>query len=423
MNLSPSYICGNNDAYIRSPLSFLIFIWLPLAVGNIDFLSLHPVLLPIQQLIIIFVYFSALLSFLSFFFLTRSVVFVFVFSSLLFLSLAFSYFSFGQVLQTASFSLMVVWAYILSSRVEFLLLVTYLDKLFRMFFVVSVIYSLIFYSDSFAYVNDVFSIDSFFDHKNTYGRFLFFAVFFLCFARYLGYREGNYRSLMLDKQFYFWLVIYFVFIFLTFSRTALFMSVFSVVFILFGSLIEKLSSFRYLFFVFFFLIFLSIGASFSFGWLYFENIGSALDCLMINQEYCLPLTGRATIWYNALQDLIYDGNLYFGYGLGYYFSVLSPLRLSGIGLGPFLPSDSHNGYVDLLLNFGVFGGFFLFLFLANLLLNLHKIDGVQRVFVVFFVFVFLLFNVTESFFVKSTNFTNFLLYYCFFLVLIGRYKS
>ena len=125
------------------------------------------------------------------------------------------------------------------------------------------------------------------------------------------------------------------------------------------------------------------------------------------------LTGRLTIWDFVLEHA-HGIHFWFGYGLDNFwtserFSLIGPME----GMGDFYPEDSHNGYMDVLVQGGVVGVALyalIFVFLIKALLS-SKFSFEEYVIAFTFIMLFLVSNLTESYTTKSTNIVNFLFVY------------
>lgn len=143
------------------------------------------------------------------------------------------------------------------------------------------------------------------------------------------------------------------------------------------------------------------------------DLFSGQDGISIYGKF-LSLTGRLTIWEFALTHLS-DMHFWFGYGLdGFWtrenFYLLGPIQ----GMGDFFPEDSHNGYIDIIMQGGLLGavlyGVIFYLIIKSLVRN--DCFGFKEMVVCFaFLALFLLSNITESYTTKSTNVMNFLFVY------------
>lgn len=125
------------------------------------------------------------------------------------------------------------------------------------------------------------------------------------------------------------------------------------------------------------------------------------------------LTGRLTIWDFVLEHTR-GIHFWFGYGLDNFwtserFSLIGPME----GMGEFYPEDSHNGYMDVLVQGGIIGVVIyvsIFIFLMRSLFN-SKFSLEECVIAFSFIMLFLVSNLTESYTTKSTNIINFLFVY------------
>ena len=129
--------------------------------------------------------------------------------------------------------------------------------------------------------------------------------------------------------------------------------------------------------------------------------------------YFVSLTGRVTIWDFVLENLT-GVQAILGYGLDNFwtyerFNVIGPMQ----GMGDFYPHDSHNGYVDLLVQGGWLS---VLVYIAMMMLVAYYFVrgglSLQEKLCVFGVFaLFFVSNLTESYVTKSTNIVNFLFVY------------
>ena len=141
------------------------------------------------------------------------------------------------------------------------------------------------------------------------------------------------------------------------------------------------------------------------GWVGFYHVGSHLDGMQVFGVH-LPLSGRATIWTAVVSHIEQARAWWFGFGYRVYFDTIGPLRLRGIGLGPdFVPNDPHNGYLDILLNFGWIGIAFFSVWIGRYVFLIYRLRGNKQLQLFASVFIVLLLagNLTESYFVKTTN--------------------
>jgi O-antigen ligase len=115
-------------------------------------------------------------------------------------------------------------------------------------------------------------------------------------------------------------------------------------------------------------------------------------------------TGRGVIWDALYYDLIFFDEITFGYGYGSYF---------GVGIIPFVLDDkysflqyissAHNGYLELLLQFGVVGSSVIFVFLILSMLKSNNIYLHTALIIPIF------HNVTESTIFRDANMAWFLM--------------
>jgi O-antigen ligase len=399
----------------RNLVYFVLFIWTPLAVGNFDFIGQYGVAsMSIQHLLILF----SLISGTCVAFTKRAINFPkYSFYSFIlyigFSSLVLNI-SFYTLFQFILLCLSIIWAYSLVSYLSIRDFISITSSVVTIWVFLSILYSLIFNSNSFSYVNDIYSMSSFYDHKNTYGRFLLIGVIFHFLNRF--YNKDSSGFIFLSVVF-----IYVTLIYLSKSKTSLglffiFLFLYSVVsksYLSLGSLRKYMTLAISLFCL---LIVILVNS----GFMYFQNIGSALDCLSIGDYICIPTTGRATIWDTALRDAFLDSNYIFGYGSNGFYRYFADVRLTNIGLGDFIPHDSHNGYIDFFLSYGIVGSVFLVIAVVIIFINTGKTSE-SLLFTFVFLMLIIIYNLTESYFTKSTNYILFMFF--FLLVSCKRINS
>jgi O-antigen ligase len=147
-------------------------------------------------------------------------------------------------------------------------------------------------------------------------------------------------------------------------------------------------------------------------------LGSALDCLNVYDYFCIPGTGRLTIWDAMIYDALVNEVHLFGYGVGVFFATLDYSVLSSVGLGSFIPHDSHNGFVDLFVNFGLIGVILFLCIFILFYLSFLKVDDFSYLFGLIFLFVYIMSNISESYFLKGFNFLP-----VFFYILLFYYSK
>lgn len=130
----------------------------------------------------------------------------------------------------------------------------------------------------------------------------------------------------------------------------------------------------------------------------------------------LPLSGRATIWAGVISSLDTTWKWLFGFGYGVFYSGDATHMLAGIGLGSFIPSDSHNGYLDAVVNSGLIGLAGIVVMVLMMLRRCRSFNtpGARGIWVTFLC-MYLFINLTESYFVKTTNIFVLVFYigYCY----------
>ena len=123
--------------------------------------------------------------------------------------------------------------------------------------------------------------------------------------------------------------------------------------------------------------------------------------LYVDEDF---FTGRGVVWDSLYYDLTFFDKITYGYGYGSYF---------GVGIIPFVLDDkysflqyissAHNGYLELLLQFGVVGTFFIFIcFIISMLKSNNRYFHAALI-------VPILHNVTESSVFRDANMAWFLM--------------
>lgn len=396
-------------------LSLLLWLWFPLALGPVDGLYSIDILgISLQQGLILACYLCAIVVWVAAIDKNRVNFLIIAWLLFVMLSVVFSGVNSNKIIQFLALCGAVAWSLLLIRMCELKVLISKLDYIAKFLVVISVLYIFAFPSHATGYVNDSFAIDSFYGQKNIYGRFLFFgAILHLINSRWV-------HDFSLGGKFTYWswLAFYCTLLIFSSSKSAMALFALSSVVLFFISTASDLKSFRQLCVASLYSVLVILIAFYFTGFLRFEGIGSALDCVVVSDRWCVPGTGRYTIWFSAIGDVFANGMQYFGYGYGVYFTEKASLNLSGIGLGEFIPNDPHNGYVDTFISFGYAGVLMLMLTLWRAgagILNLNKDE-----FVFFFVFLFayVVSNFSESYFIKSTN-----VYPVFFFYLLNYIVS
>ena len=385
----------------------IVWLWFPCAVGSIDFLGNQVAGVSIQQLLSLLCYLAAIILWFDDYKLNKVNPLIILWLSCVLVSVVLSSNGVYQFIQFFALLGAVAWSLLLIRLFTLDELVHLLARVSKFYALISVVYILLLPSHSYGYVNDGLAFSSFFEQKNTYGRFLFLAFFFnLLSSFWSGGRQG-----VLSFSFWGWTVLFLALLILSASKSAIVLSVFSVIVLV---CVTQLSNGQFIKNALITLLSFTaiIIPLITFGFLFeYSGIGTALDCLHIYDSFCVPGTGRFTIWNAVIQDAFSDERLLWGYGYAVYFKELSEVYLSNIGLGGFIPHDPHNGFVDIFASMGAVG---VTVYTILLLLAARGLRGVsQNEFVFFFVFVlvYVTSNFTESYFLKSTNIYPVLFYF------------
>jgi hypothetical protein len=399
-----------HGSVVQNIMFVVTFFWLPFSIGGVDyFRDVEFAGLGAEYIFILIAY---LVSVVIFFHTSDKRIGVFSFLWVFLIGISFIFYDVGlsNVFQFFSLvgALFLASAYL--SVYSFHSFISVFDRVFKFWSLLSVFYFLIIPSQSFEYVNDVFSVSSFYGQKNVYGRFLMLALFFHCLKMFY------FSSVSISRDFrgFLWLGLYFFLLYISSSKSALLLSVLIIIAFNFMSSNKTENSIRLAFPYVVMLIFTSVFLFLNSDFVVFRNVGSALDCMELFSAYCIPGTGRFTIWDSLIFDVFNSNKELYGYGFGVYFSTVSKTALSNIGLGGFIPNDPHNGYVEFFANFGYIGIFILLSLLIIIPFKLLKYSGSKFKFLFVFYCMYVIANITESYFLKTTN-----IYIVLFLYFLG----
>lgn len=377
-------------------LRAIIFAWYPLSVGSIDYISEISIVASLQQWMLLFIYGIGLFHFIQKGEVRETPRFFIFYVCLVFFSVLSNFYSFKQIMMLFSLVGGISWAAMISRYISFSDLIALFAKVSNYTFVFSLIYIGVNYSKSIEYLVDGLTFSSMYEQKNTYGRFLFLGVFFNVLNYvYSGKGMLNYKLLLI-------IMCYLSMLFISKSKSSLFLSIVILTLIpIVSSLQFSLNYRRWMVVGFLSMTSLLTILVFSVGEV--ENVGTAVDCARLSQDICIPGTGRFTIWDAIFYDLDLYERYLFGFGYGVYFENFATVALTDIGLGGFVPSDPHNGYVDVLVSLGVVGlVFWLTTIIFTMILSI-KCTFEVFVFTFLLLAIYLLSNVTESYFLKTTN--------------------
>lgn len=254
-------------------------------------------------------------------------------------------------------------------------------------------------ADNWEFLRGRFVMDSFFLAKNSYGRFLLISLLIIA-VKSVYIRMGALEAAAM--------ITAFAGLYVSDSRTAMALAAFLL--LVLPLYYRRRIYFSLAVYGFVAAVVVLIVAGVTTDAVDFYNVGSDSDGLVAFGVH-IPLSGRATIWEVLLHNLDSLQRWLFGFGYRVYFDTLAQTHLSRIGLGPtFIPHDPHNGYVDIVVNFGLVG----FLFYGVLtgryifLLFVAKKRDALWMFSALFITLWLISNLTESYFVKTTNIFVFL---------------
>lgn len=381
-------------------IQVLLYIWFPFSVGLID--GMNADLgggVTIQHLLMMLI----ILIPSSYFFIQKNVkinkMFLFI---LLYIFLTGSFLAagFGFFLKVFAVFGVYCWAQLIARELSFLEFINILRSSALFFMIVSVVYVFAFPVQSHEVLQGRDVISSFYGQKNAYGRFLQFSLLLFVFSYY---KKPNLRDLLFS-------LITLILLWVSGSRTAMVVAFFSLLIALWSAKVKNAP----VYFMGITLgIIIAVVIGVVFDYIGFFGIGSIYDGVYF-YGIEIPLTGRATIW-NAISEQLFKGyNWVFGFGLGNFFSTEAGSALADIGLGEFVPDDSHNGYLDLVLNIGALGALLYLVSYVQFLLGIQRLNRFKlfRAFCLTFISMYLLSNLTESYIVKTTN----IFFFCFWLL-------
>lgn len=393
----------------------LLFLWFPLSVGIFDGMNDFVIGTMTKQHIVMLLYplYATAIGFLTGKNI-KSKLFIFVFSCM-FLHSLINNFSGDTFVKLLAFWGTAQWADYIARKLTFPEVIIVLAKSAAFFLFLSIVYAMIFHDLSFEYLQDRLVMSSFYGQKNTYGRFLQIAILFF-FTAFVVFRKGAWLLLVGVAAS---LLVY------SESRTSLFTAILCILVFFAGSkgLVKPLTVFGILI-----MLLIAVAVGVGVGYIYAYKLGSVHDGIKF-LSYEIDLTGRMTVWEAITTSLTMERKWLFGYGYGNYFGKENALRsLSDIGLGEFIPNDPHNGYLDVVVNFGLVGlAVYLFLiFSCFKKFNKSSYEKIQKGFAVSVLFGYVLANTMESYAIKSTNIYNFLFFLLFFErwnfdKLVGKY--
>lgn len=384
----------------------LLFFWFPFSIGIVTGLSKTVALGMLMQHFILLLF--------PIYAIVRGLITGRIFHCLL------AFFGFGLVFIHAmvfNFQLSVVikllgmlgvvqWAYLVSRELSFEEFISTITKSAIAFFILSILFIVLFPSLAKQYFFGEYVLTSFYAQKNTYGRFVCLAIIFTFF----NYLLTKNKTMLLV------MAVMLVALIGTSSRTSIGIALIGVLVVI--TVRAKLMNVYWLQLGLAAVVALMLYGIIS-GNIYFYGLGSALDGVSFFGKE-IWTTGRATAWNSIFYQITYDEKWLLGYGLDRFFSdpVTRYRAFGDIGLGRFIPSDPHNGYVDLVLSYGLLG-FGLWTCLVLYIINCsgaRQLESIKKAFLIVIITIYLASNISESFIVKTTNFYCFLFFYAFFMV-------
>lgn len=385
---------------IKAKLSdrILLYAWIPLSIGpmlwgieGVGGMQLHHV-----AVLLVYGY-AFILSCMRGTILTVNRYLMFLLAYILVLGLALNAESLDFWLKYASYIGVIVVANHLVKVMPFEVFVGQVTIAMKAILAMCLVLALIAPVVAFHVIDGQNSLNGIYAQKNTFGRLIYFLLFFVGLQAVMQSRRLTTRDMM-------WMALCAASLFLSNSRTAQAMGLI-LAFVPFAfqwkiirlSLVPSLVSIVGL-----------IVLGFATSQISFGEVGSNHDYIrVLGME--VPLTGRATIWQGALDGINKEGRWLFGFGLDGFYGSSYRSYVSNIGLGVFVPEDSHNGYVDLLLNLGLVGAIIYFIIGTKLYVNASRfpVSG-EKIAILSFLILYLGSNLTESYFVKTSNITSFM---------------
>lgn len=402
----------------RNWLAILIMAWFPLSCGLLDYLE-APMLgtLRYQHFLIFLLLLAVYLHTIRQFLKTRKIEvnpFFLIYFGYIALTTYFFSGSFRFLLYLYALGGVFLLARIVAIEFPFLRFVRLVSASATIFVVAAWIYPIIDIEASTDLLQYGVVFESLFDHKNTFGMFLVLSMFFVLLQ--MLYAEARPREAMV-------LVLSVVALYYTQSRSAQGMALLMVF------LVAAISMHRR-----FFTIALSGLLIVIVGLAVLGYAGDTVgfyrnrfddDGLMLF-GYALPLTGRVTIWSSIVSNMDNAQVWLFGYGYRVYFDAIAPWQLARIGLGKdFVPQDPHNGFLDIIVNFGFLGILFFAALIGRYVFLVSRVENNEplRVGASVFVLLMLVGNLTESYFMKTTNIFIFMFWVMYLYLEASRKRS
>lgn len=121
------------------------------------------------------------------------------------------------------------------------------------------------------------------------------------------------------------------------------------------------------------------------------------------------LTGRTYVWHHVVSAIMERPVQGYGYG-GFWLGWEGPSR-SIWAAGDWSPNDSHNGFLDLLLDLGLIGGVLFLIHLTwtgALAIRAYRRRGIVLEWIAVVIAHFVMYNITESAILRPTNLMFFL---------------
>ncbi|HEL3255250.1 TPA: O-antigen ligase family protein [Stenotrophomonas maltophilia] len=376
----------------------LLYAWIPLSIGpmiwgigNIGGLQLHHV-----AVLLVYGY-AFILSCMRGTILMVNRYLLFLLAYILILGLALNAESLDFWLKYASYIGVIIVANHLVKVMPFEVFIGQVTVAMKMILAICLVLAPVAPVVAFHVIDGQNSLNGMYAQKNTLGRLIYFLLFFVGLQAVMQSRRLTIRDMA-------WMALCAFSLFLSNSRTAQAMGLL-LAFLPFAfqwrfirlSLVPVLISVVGL-----------IVLGFASGQISFGEVGSNHDYIQV-LGIEIPLTGRATIWQGALDGVNKEGRWLFGFGLDGFYGSDYRSYVSNIGLGVFVPEDSHNGYVDLLLNLGLVGVVIFFVIGVKLYVNASRfpVSG-EKIAIFSFLILYLGSNLTESYFVKTSNITSFM---------------
>ncbi|MDY0986384.1 O-antigen ligase family protein [Flavobacterium sp. CFBP9031] len=286
-------------------------------------------------------------------------------------------------------------------------------KVLKILMILMLLYLVIFFANGFS-TTLIGRYQSIFNQPNTLGQFSSLTIVALFSDRL--YFSTRCKRANNNLSFFFFLSIGIVFVFMSQSFTNLLLITLILLIYFFYSLSNRILQVLLLISIILFSFFFFTNSK-DLSVLSFSNVNVSAS----NFKRDLTLTGRTQIWRDVLDKVQLENKTLCGYGIGGFWgktgapsSKIDNALFAEIG-------QSHNGLIDLYVQYGLIGVSLFICFLSSILNKLSKMKS-NSSYVIFFNFFFVLFlfnNLVESSYLQPKNFLNII----FFLIIVSILNS